>query len=167
MKLIITVLLFLAIMPGTEAEAKKRNAKSYQQIIDDQRHTLTWFLERMKEEKQIQEDVKLVAELIFWENWYTDKAKKTAYWTGAVARNRVKSPKFPNTYYEVIYQKNPTQYSTTKYFFTKELPKECYEMADNIVRNGTPDVPENVYYQATFSQGKVWKELNGEVFCYG
>ena len=166
MKLIITVLLFLAIMPGTEAEAKKREAKSYQQIIDDQRHTLTWFLERMKEEKQIQEDVKLLAEVIYWENWHTDSKKLTAYWTGAVVRNRVKSKKYPNTYYDVIYEKG--QYTTTKYFFTKKLPKECYEMADNIVRNGTPDVPENVYYQATFYQGTgLWKKLNGEVFCYG
>ena len=81
--------------------------------------------------------------------------------------NRKKSKDFPNTIKEVLYQKNPTQYSTTKYFFTKEIPEECYTMARNILAFGTPDVPEDVLYQATFKQGKIWKQKNGEIFCYG
>ena len=116
---------------------------------------------------QEQEDIKLLAEVIYHENWHTDKDKLTARWTGAVVMNRVKSSKFPNTIKEVLYQKNPTQYSTTKKFFTVPLPQEVYDMAEDIIRNGTPDVPETVLYQATFVQGKVWKRLNGEVFCFG
>ena len=112
-----------------------------------------------------QEDVQLLAEVIYWENWYTDKEKTTAYWTGAVVMNRVKSEKWPNTIQGVVYQKG--QYSTTKYFFTKELPDECYQLARDILENGTPDVPKDVVFQATFKQGEIWKELNGEVFCYG
>ena len=114
-----------------------------------------------------EQDVNLLAEVIYWENWFTDAEKETAYWTGAVVMNRVKSNQFPNTIEKVLYQKNPIQYSTTKYFFTKKLPKECYEMARKILAFGTPDVPENVLYQATFRQGKVWREKNGEIFCYG
>ena len=114
-----------------------------------------------------EKDVSLLAEAIYWENWYTDAEKETAFWTGAVILNRTKSNQFPNTIEEVLYQKHPIQYSTTKYFFTKELPKECYEMARKILAFGTPDVPENVLYQATFRQGKVWREKNGEIFCYG
>lgn len=120
---------------------------------------------QIEKEKQLRKDINLTAEVIFWENWYTDKNKEAAYDTGAVAWNRVKSPEFPNTLEEVLYQKG--QYSTTKYFFTQELPKECYEMAEDIVMNGTPDVPETVLFQATFKQGKVWKVINGEYFCYG
>ena len=120
---------------------------------------------QIEKEKQLRKDINLTAEVIFWENWYTDKNKEAAYDTGAVAWNRVKSSKFPNTLEEVLYQKG--QYSTTKYFFTQELPKECYEMAEDIVMNGTPDVPETVLFQATFKQGKVWKVINGEYFCYG
>ena len=112
-----------------------------------------------------EEDVNLLAEVIYWENWYTDAEKETAYWTGAVVMNRVKSEQFPNTIEEVLYQKK--QYSTTKYFFTKELPEECYEMARKILAFGTHDVPENVLFQATFKQGKIWKQKNGEIFCYG
>ena len=90
------------------------------------------------------EDVNLLAELIYWENWYTDAEKETAYWTGAVVMNRVASPEFPNTIKEVIYQTKPCkQYAVTGKFFTKELPEECYEMARNILLKGTDDVPKN------------------------
>lgn len=126
-------------------------------------------MERRRQElerrERLQKDINLTAEVIYWENWYTDKNKEAAYDTGAVAWNRVKSPEFPNTLEGVLYQKG--QYSTTKYFFTQELPKECYEMAEDIVLNGTPDVPETVLFQATFKQGKVWKVINGEYFCFG
>lgn len=114
------------------------------------------------------EDVNLLAELIYWENWYTDAEKETAYWTGAVVMNRVASPEFPNTIKGVIYQTKPCkQYAVTGKFFTKELPEECYEMARNILLKGTDDVPKNVLYQATFKQGKIWNQKNGEIFCYG
>lgn len=121
--------------------------------------------QELERREQLQKDINLTAELIYWENWYTDKKKEAAYDTGAVAWNRVKSPEFPDTLEGVLYQKG--QYSTTKYFFTQELPKECYEMAEDIVLNGTPDVPETVLFQATFKQGKVWKVINGEYFCFG
>ena len=129
--------------------------------------TIQRFMSYVTEKAKEQKEIELLAEVIYHENWHTDKDKLTARWTGAVVMNRVKSKQFPNTVEEVLYQKNPTQYSTTCKFFTVELPKECYEMAADIYRNGTPEVPENVLYQATFSQGKLWKKLNGEYFCFG
>lgn len=111
------------------------------------------------------QDVELVAQTIFWENWYTDAEKETAYWTGCVVKNRVLSDQFPNTVHDVIYQKG--QYSTTKYFYTKEVPEECYEMAKRILAFDTDDVPKEILFQARFKQGKVWREKNGEIFCYG
>jgi hypothetical protein len=113
------------------------------------------------------EDIKLLAEVIYHENWHTDEDHKAAYYTGAVVLNRVSSSEFPNSIKGVLYQKNPTQYSTTHKFFTKELPQKCYQMAIDLLKYGTPDVPKNVVYQATFRQGsKVWKIINGEYFCY-
>ena len=139
--------------------------KAAEQRVNVAKMIMEWWQQEKEKRARRQKDINLTAELIFWENWYTDKNKEAAYDTGAVAWNRVKSPEFPNTLEEVLYQKG--QYSTTKYFFTKELPKECYEMAEDIVMNGTPDVPETVLFQATFKQGKVWKVINGEYFCYG
>lgn len=112
------------------------------------------------------EDVELVAEVIYHENWYTDKDHLAAYYTGAVIYNRWKSPNWPNTIKGVIYQKG--QYAVVPKLFTEKIPDECYQMAEDILRNGTPDVPANVVYQATFSQGSGdWiPPINGEHFCF-
>ena len=112
-----------------------------------------------------QKDVNLLAEVMYHENWHTDSEHLTAYYTGAVVMNRVKSKNWPDTIEKVLYQRG--QYSTTKYFFTKEIPEECYQMARDILLFGTPDVPETVIFQSTFRQGSgKWKVINGEWFCY-
>ena len=112
-----------------------------------------------------QEEINLLAEVIYHENWHTDKEHLAAYYTGAVVMNRVNSKVWPDTVKKVLYQKG--QYSTTKLFFTKEIPAECYEMAKDIYRNGTPDVPANVIFQAMRPLGKTWKKVNTDYFCYG
>ena len=121
--------------------------------------------ELYEEHMQRERDISLLAEAIYHENWHTDKEKLTARYTGAVVMNRVNSPEWPDSVEGVLYQKG--QYSTTKKFFTVQLPDECYDMARDIYVNGTPDVPEDVVFQATFKQGKIWKVINGEYFCYG
>lgn len=110
-------------------------------------------------------DAELLAEVIYYENWNTDKEKEAAYLTGAVVMNRVHSTEWPDTIKDVLYQRG--QYSTTKKFFTKEIPNECLEMAIKILAEGTEDVPKDVVFQATFKQGKIYKVINGEYFCYG
>lgn len=142
--------------------------KAAEKNVDVSKIIMERWQQELERRRQEQEEINLLAEVIYWENWHTDKEKKTARWTGAVVMNRVKSKKFPNTVKEVLYQTKPCiQYGTTQYFFTKELPREVYDMAEDIYKNGTPEVPENVLYQATFIQGEVWDKLNGEIFCYG
>ncbi len=115
--------------------------------------------------KYTQEDVNLLAEVIYHENWYTDKDHLAAYYTGAVVMNRVKSKNWPNTIEGVLYQRR--QYSTTTLFYTIQLPYECYEMAERILRDGTDDVPENVVFQAMRRQGSgLWKKVGTDYFCY-
>lgn len=117
------------------------------------------------------ESINLLAEVIYWENWHTDADKRAAYLTGAVVMNRLHRDDAwlhlngEKTVKGVLYAKG--QYSTTKLFFTKELPEECYEMARDIYENGTPDVPKDVIFQATFKQGRLFEKINGEWFCYG
>lgn len=111
-----------------------------------------------------QEDINLLAEVIYWENWHTDSKHLAAYYTGAVVMNRVHSQDWPNSIESVLYQKG--QYSTTKYFFTEELPAEVYEMAERILRDGTDDVPEGVIFQSMRPLGKVWKKVNTDYFCF-
>ena len=110
-------------------------------------------------------DADLLAEVMYWENWHTDSEHKAAYYTGAVVMNRVRSKNWPGSIEKVLYQKG--QYITTKYFFTKEIPDECRQMAIDILKWGTEDVPVNVVFQSTFSQGSgKWKIINGEWFCF-
>ena len=116
--------------------------------------------------QQEQDDIKLLAEVIYHENWHTDKERKAAYYTGAVVMNRVKSKNWPNTVKEVVYQKR--QYAVVPKLYTEKIPDDCYQMAKEIYRNGTPDVPANVVYHATFVQGSGdWIDpINGEHFCF-
>jgi len=116
-------------------------------------------------------DAEYLAEVIYHENWHTDENHLAAYYTGAVVMNRVKSDEAwlhlhgDKTVYDVLYAKG--QYSTTHKFFTVELPQECYDMAADIIENGTPDVPETVIYQSMKRQGSgVWKKVNTDYFCY-
>ena len=168
--LLIATVIFLILLGSTKVQAKVDGTADidFQARISEIAKTHRILMDKMIAYVEFKhESINLLAEVIYHENWFTDKEKKTAYWTGAVVMNRVKSPKFPNTVKEVLYQKNPIQYCTTGKFFTKEIPEECYEMARDIWENGTPDVPENVLYQATFKQGKIWEQKNGEIFCYG
>lgn len=115
-----------------------------------------------------QEDIELLAEVMYHENWHTDRDHLAAYYTGGVVLNRVKRKDFPNTIKEVLYQRNPMQYITTDKFFTEDLPQECYEMAVNLLKYGVPEMPISVIYQSThksFGSG-TWREINGEYFNY-
>ena len=134
-----------------------------QKAVEKKVNILKILLERWQQE---QDDINLLAEVIYHENWHTDKERKAAYYTGAVVMNRVKSKNWPNTVKEVVYQKR--QYAVVPKLFTEKIPDECYQMAKDIYRNGTPDVPANVVYQARFVQGSGdWIDpINGEHFCY-
>lgn len=116
------------------------------------------------------EDIELLAEVMWHENGVN--GDKVMYYTGAVVFNRVKSSKWPNTVKGVLYEKG--QYATTGKFYTKPIPPEVYLIALRILKFGTPDVPENVVYQAMFKQGSgIWKAIPSvysdkdvEYFCY-
>ena len=115
-------------------------------------------------------DVDLMAEVIYHENWYTDKNHEAAFLTGAVVKNRIDRDEpwlhlnGDKSVYDVVYAKG--QYSTTKKFFTEKIPDECRQMAIDILSHET-EVPKDVIYQATFKQGKIYKIINGEYFCHG
>lgn len=167
--LVMLLLLILAVflVPAAEGEAKTKEPtfeETIQAMVQEHRILMDRLIAAWEHRK---EEVDLLAEVIYWENWHTDKEHLAAYYTGAVVMNRVNSKAWPDTVKKVLYQKG--QYSTTKLFFTKEIPAECYEMARDIYRNGTPDVPENVIFQSMqkgLGRGH-WKVINGEYFAYG
>lgn len=180
-KIIITILKVLALLAACflmamasssfhekKGKAAERPEPTFEEQVKDMVRTHKLMVDRLiKDWEHRQEEISLLAEVIYHENWHTDKEHLAAYYTGAVVMNRVKSPLWPDTVKGVVYQKG--QYSTTKYFYTKELPPEVYEMARDIYRNGTPDVPANVIFQSMqkgLGRGH-WKVINGEYFAYG
>lgn len=116
------------------------------------------------------QDVDLLSQVIYHENWHTDKDHEAAWLTGIVVKNRIERDddwlhlKGDKTVYDVVYAKG--QYSTIKDFYTVEIPNECRQMAIQILTSKL-DVPKDVIFQATFKQGKIYKIINGEYFCYG
>lgn len=165
--ILMLLLLILAVflMPAADGQAKEIPddfEKRIQSMIREHKIMTDRLIAAWEHQK---ESINLLAEVIYWENWHTDKEHLAAYYTGAVVMNRVRSGAWPDTVKAVLYQKG--QYSTTKYFYTKEIPPEVYEMARDIYKNGTPEVPENVIFQAMRPLGKTWKKVNTDYFCYG
>ena len=69
----------------------------------------------------------------------------------SVVANRVASPLYPNTYYEVIHQ--PGQYRPTwDGGFQKEPSEDSVAVAKEILENGS-QLPADCLYQANFEQG--------------
>lgn len=166
-KIIIAAALLILLLPSGKAQAKTKTPEptfeeTIQAMVQEHRILMDRLIAAWEHRK---EEVNLLAEVIYWENWHTDKEHLAAYYTGAVVMNRVNSKAWPDTVKGVLYQRG--QYSTTKYFYTKEIPPEVYEMAWDIYRNGTPEVPEDVIFQAMRPLGKTWKKVNTDYFCYG
>ena len=109
-------------------------------------------------------DRDMLAEVMYWENYWN--GEKAMRYTGAVVINRAKYCTWcPDTIRGVLHQKG--QYSTTAHFFTKKIPDECYDIADDLLLNGT-GIPKTVIYQAMFRQGSgVYEKVGTDYFCYG
>ena len=72
----------------------------------------------------------------------------------AVVVNRVHSPYFPDTVREVVAA--PAQYTTLYLTGFERTSRECYEAA-KLALDGESGVPEDVYWQAEFVQGReIW-----------
>ena len=108
------------------------------------------------------EDIELLAEVMYHENFCN--GQEAMELTGSVVINRVKHPEYPDSIKSVLYERG--QYSTTGKFFTRELPKVCYDIALDLIIGGSK-APDNCIYQAQFFQGSaIYKLIKGEYFCY-
>lgn len=107
-----------------------------------------------------EEDLNLLAEVMFHENG--SNSDRCILYTGSVVLNRVHDKEFPNSIHDVLYQKG--QYSTTKLFFTKPIPKHIYELAKELLIFGS-QLDEAYLFQAMFVQTKEYIKVDTEYFC--
>lgn len=100
-------------------------------------------------EKVSEEDVELLAKVMYSEagsEWITDEEQMMF---GTVVLNRVKSPEFPNTIKEVVYQEN--QYDLV---FENCVPDaRTIGNARQLLNGYDIGMPESVVFQANFMQG--------------
>lgn len=111
------------------------------------------------------EELELLAHLIFAEagsNWCSDKMQQ---YTGSVVLNRIASSLFPNNMHDVIYQKG--QYSVTRTGAINKTPNErAYNVAKYLLTNGSV-LPANVVFQSQHIQGDgIYEKVQNMYFCY-
>lgn len=108
------------------------------------------------------DEVDLLARVIYCES--NTLSEKAQIYTGSVVVNRVNSEYYPNTLEEVVYEKN--QYACVNKLY-KITPTEWqYEIAEDLLKNGSR-IPEEVVFQAEFKQGSgVWKIIGNTFYCY-
>lgn len=112
-----------------------------------------------------QEDLELLAHVIYAEagsDYCTDEMR---YGVGSVVLNRVEDECFPDTLYNVIYQKG--QYQCTWDGNINKTPDErAYRIAMYLLNNGSI-FPSDVVYQAEFKQGSgVYSKIQNIYFCH-
>ena len=135
----------------------------YHHIIPD-----TVDKEVMSEETSVvidEEELDLLAHLIFAEagsDWCSDKMQQ---YTGSVVLNRMAHESYPDTMQEVIYQDG--QYSCTwNGMIDYEYNERALECARFLLGNGSV-LPANVVYQAQFEQGDgIYEKVQNMYFCY-
>jgi hypothetical protein len=115
-------------------------------------------------------DIDLLARLITAEQGYSDGVdaddyELRAYLVGSVVINRIKSKDFPDTLWDVIYQKGQYQCVDNGHIY-KEYDPIAWEIAEELLIYGT-DVPKNVLFQAEFPQADgIYKQIGNTYFCW-
>lgn len=100
--------------------------------------------------------------------WLTEEHRRLV---ASVIWNRMHSPEFPDTTYDVVYQKNQYAVVGTEWFETLQPSQESIQSALYVLRNGSI-APASVVFQAEFRQGSgVYKTVEDAhfgttYFCY-
>lgn len=79
---------------------------------------------------------------------------------GSVVLNRVDDDRFPDTIEEVVFQRNPTQYSpTVNGTYYNEPTEGAVEVAQMLLEEGS-QIPSDVVWQSNFPQGtETWDTI--------
>lgn len=105
-------------------------------------------------------DLYLLAKIVEVEagsTWIAIEHKKLV---ASVVINRVNSPEFPNTVYDVVYQENQYADVGTEWFNSLVPSESSVRVALDVLLNGSI-APETVVFQAEFEQGsKIYKTFS-------
>lgn len=111
-----------------------------------------------------EDEIDLLARLLTAEQGY-NADEMDYYMTGSVIVNRIKSEKFPNSLYEVVFQSGQYQCVSNNHI-NREYDDVAWEVAEELLEEGTT-IDERVTYQAEFEQGSgVYKKRGRTYYCY-
>jgi spore germination cell wall hydrolase CwlJ-like protein len=130
--------------------------------VDTVQEPIPYVYEPMDDEYY--EALELLAHLIYSE--VGDEGEESMWYAGSVVINRIQHHEYPNNLYDVVYQKG--QYEVTwNGGLYKETPSDiAYEVAAELLNSGSI-LPEDVLYQAEFTQGSgVYDKIGNTYYCY-
>ncbi len=109
-------------------------------------------------------ELEQMAHLIYGEAG--DQGDECQQTVGKVVLNRKKSKFYPNSIESVIFQRG--QYACTwDGNYDRKPSKQAYKNALKVLTGNCIKVPENVLYQAQFTQGSgIWRKIGTETFCF-
>lgn len=115
------------------------------------------------------DDLYLLAKLICAEagsDWLSDDFRLCV---GEVVMNRVASPEFPDTIYDVIYQKNQYSSVSSPSFATLVPSQSCVDVAIRLLQ-GERQMAASVVFQSNYAQGEIFsihkdRRLGDTFFC--
>ena len=104
-------------------------------------------------------DLMLLAKVIYAEAGSEFLSDEWKMCVGEVVLNRVASPEFPNTIYDVVYQQGQYQGARSGYIASLTPSERCIDIAKRLL-NGERIMEPSVVFQANFKQGSgVYKAL--------
>lgn len=115
------------------------------------------------------DDLYLLARVIYSEagsDWLSEEFRLCV---GEVVLNRVASPEFPDTIYDVVYQKGQYSGVNTLKFSTLKPSRDCVDAALKLLQGERLMVP-SVIYQSDYIQGELFsmysdRRLGNTYFC--
>ena len=116
-------------------------------------------------------DLMLLAKVIYAEAGSEFLSDEWKMCVGEVVLNRVASPEFPNTIYDVVYQQGQYQGARSGYIASLTPSERCIDIAKRLL-DGERIMEPSVVFQANFKQGSgVYKalydsHLGWTDFCY-
>lgn len=113
-----------------------------------------------------EDDLCLLAHIIYAEagsDWCSDEMQM---YVGSVVLNRVKSPNWPNTMHEVVYQEGQYECVWIGSFYN-EPNQRAWDMAQWLLTNGSQLPPDVVYQSGSPLGNGVYIQVGNMYFCYG
>lgn len=146
------------------AEAKTPPARVEYISVPCQKHHSEPYYKAVSE-RITQEERDLVAEIVYLEAGNQSLTGQRA--VAEVIFNRVLSDKFPDTVTEVIFQKNPIQFSTASSLHKAAPTEEQYRAVEITLSTTDPVLPPDVLFFSTCSNWRTtYEQIGDHYFCY-